>query len=154
MLHYHKQEMGKNYVLQEDLFLTTKDYRTYMLQVPGDTGWIPYSIEEYRLSPNEWWNQPQWKKAFSWSSTPEQAAASAYRVLGVIEAGTVIEVTRLTAFRVNGMGWFYRPMVKIHDPRFCDLEVSASLLLSGEYNHENIYMPFDLKYVKPIESSS
>ncbi|MBS0621976.1 MAG: hypothetical protein JSR80_03345 [Verrucomicrobia bacterium] len=146
----YKQELGKQYEIKKPLFVITRDHRSYRLQEPGHVNYVPYTIEEYRSAPRAWWTQPQWKEAFP-RLTPEQAEAYATHILGVVEAGTVIEVTRLTAFHASGMGWFYRPIVRIHDPRFCDLEVSASFLLSGEYNHDNIYRPFDPEYVRLLE---
>ena len=122
--------IGNTYELTKPVFFV-KMSGEYALVSPGRNSETPVSIDDFLNHPNNWWESAAYRQRHGIHPEPVDRDP----ILGIVEAGTVIEIKRITCSTGGFFGYFLNPRAEICTGRFIKSVVQICGLmanLSGE----------------------
>ncbi len=140
--------MGKKYVMARPVFLTDISGE-YGIDPPGKGSYVPISIENYYSNPNAWWLTEAYAKKYPQYQGPNAAHGL---VLGVIEEGTILQVTKITLKKGGLFGWQVDMLARVYDPRFSKYEVDVGMVIHNLLGPEAYPEP-DTRYIRELDEA-
>ena len=142
-----KKFTGKKYIVVHPIFFT-KTSNGYSIDPPGAGSYIPISIEDSYSRPNEWWLTEAYGKKYPRYQGPNADHAL---ILGVIEEGTILQVTKITLRKGGFMGWQVNMLARVCDPRFSGYEADLGMVIDNLFGPEAYPEP-DTRYIKELDA--
>ncbi len=139
--------MGKKYVIVRPVFFTDA-YGVYCIDPPGKGSGVPISIEDYYSKPHEWWLTEAYAKKFPQYQRPNGPHVL---IMGVIEEGTILQVTKITLKKGGLFGWQVNMLARVYDLRFSKYEADLGMVIGNLLGPEAYPEP-DTRYIRELDA--
>ncbi len=122
-----KHFIGKRYQLLTPLFLINMG-GIDCLEPPGRCEGVPALIEDYLNHPDSWWTLESYKRAIS-PLIPDPNRL--FSILGVVEAGTRLQIQKITYKKGGLFGGRVTVLATIDKPQYRNHEVCCGTIMAN-----------------------